>query len=158
MVPPLPYYPLSTSLFRLTLVAGDGLQELFYEDDRVLYVSIHSHEHQPGIFYDSNGELTACGSGKGLGYNVNIPLPYRTSSASDAGDGAGGRAEAGYGDKDYDFLLKELVVPISQQFDPQLVIIAAGFDACAGDPVGGNRLRPEWFGKTTALFQVGSLP
>jgi histone deacetylase 6 len=130
---------------------GDGVQELFYEDDRVLYVSIHNHEHQPGVFYDSNGEVTACGCGKGLGYTVNIPLPYRA-----VGD-ASSRGGAGYSDHDYDYLLKELVIPLSRQFDPQLVVVAAGFDACAGDPVGGNRISPEWFGRTTSLFQVSLL-
>lgn len=83
--------------------------------------------------------MDACGSGNGLGYNVNIPLPYR---------------QGGFGDADYDYLLQEIVIPISKQFDPELVIIAAGFDACENDPVGGNRVTPEWFGMATNLFQV----
>jgi histone deacetylase 6 len=137
----------TASLIRPSLThrwSGDGLQEIFYKDDRVMYISIHRHEHQPGVFYDSNGHITACGSEKGLGYNINLPLSYRPD---------------GYGDNDYDYLLREVVLPISRQNDPQLVIIAAGFDACANDPVGGNHITPEWFGNTTKIFQVPlSLP
>jgi acetoin utilization deacetylase AcuC-like enzyme len=121
---------------------GDGLQEIFYEDERVLYISIHRHEHQPGVFYESDGHLLARGSGTGFGYNINLPLSYRPG---------------GYDDKDYDYLLQELVLPISRQYDPQLIIIAAGYDACANDPVGGNKITPKWFGNATKIFQVSFL-
>ena len=118
---------------------GDGIQDIFYEDDRVLYISIHKFEHSPGLFYDSNGDMTCCGLGKGLGFNVNIPLPYRQES---------------YSDVEYSYFLQEIVIPISKQFNPQVILIAAGFDACILDPIGGCNVTPEWFGFATDIFQV----
>lgn len=80
-----------------------------------------------------------CGIEKGLGYNVNIPLSYREQS---------------YGDLEYTYFLQEIVIPISKQYNPQIILIAAGFDSCIHDPIGGNKLTPEWFGFATDVFQV----
>jgi acetoin utilization deacetylase AcuC-like enzyme len=92
---------------------GNGTQDAFYHDPSVLFVSLHQHNWYPKL----SGELEQVGSGAGAGYTVNIPLP------------------AGTGDRGYLAALKQLVVPIGQQFRPQLIIISAGQDASWLDPL-----------------------
>lgn len=83
--------------------------------------------------------MNQCGDGIGLGYNVNIPLPYREES---------------YSDLEYNYFLQEIIIPISKQFNPQVILIAAGFDSCINDPIGGIKLSLDWFGYATSIFQV----
>jgi acetoin utilization deacetylase AcuC-like enzyme len=92
---------------------GNGTQEIFYDTDKVLYISLHEDPREfPGTgFVDENGE------GKGLGYNVNIPFPFRV------------------GDKTYQKAVDEIVVPIVRQFAPQFVLASVGYDGYYGDPV-----------------------
>jgi histone deacetylase 6 len=101
--------------------------------------SLPSHEPSPGVFFNPSGELSYAGAALGQGYNINIPLPYRPG---------------GYADHDYDAILHQIILPVSVKFAPQLVVIAAGFDACVGDPIGGSRVTAEWFGRCTALLKV----
>lgn len=86
--------------------------------------------------------MSQCGAGIGEGFNVNIPFAY-----SDSG---------GYGDDDYDYILEKVVLPIANEFQPTLIVIASGFDACAEDPIGGNLVTPAWFGKATHQMKVGN--
>ena len=74
-----------------------------------------------GRFYPSgnDGAMDKVGVGAGEGKNVNIPWPTK-----------------GMGDGDYMFAFQNVVMPIAQEFDPDLVIVAAGFDAAAGDELG----------------------
>jgi acetoin utilization deacetylase AcuC-like enzyme len=92
---------------------GNGTQDAFYHDPNVLFVSLHQHNWYPKL----SGELEQVGSGAGAGYTVNIPLP------------------AGTGDRGYLAALEQLIVPIGQQFRPQLIIISAGQDASWLDPL-----------------------
>ena len=92
---------------------GNGTQDAFYQDPNVLFVSLHQHNWYPKLA----GELEQVGSGAGAGYTVNIPLP------------------AGTGDRGYRAAFEQLVVPIGQQFRPQLIIISAGQDASWLDPL-----------------------
>lgn len=117
---------------------GNGIQSIFYEDPRVLYVSLHRHEHAPGLVYGEDGAADKCGAGAGAGFNLNVPFPYTPDGFSDA---------------DYEQAMCEVVLPVARQFSPQLVIVAAGFDGCAGDPIGGFRLSPAWFGRATKQLQ-----
>jgi acetoin utilization deacetylase AcuC-like enzyme len=73
----------------------------------VLFVSLHQHNWYPKLA----GELEQVGSGAGAGYSVNIPLP------------------AGTGDRGYRAAFEQLVIPIGQQYRPQLIIVSAGQDA-----------------------------
>lgn len=96
---------------------GNGTQEIFYSSPEVLYVSLHQHPLYPGT-----GHVDEVGSGNGAGYNINIPLPPGTCDSSylEAFDG--------------------IVMPVLRQFDPELVIVSAGYDAHHDDPLGGMNL------------------
>lgn len=102
---------------------GNGTQAIFYRDPRVLYVS--SHEYP---FYPGTGDVGEVGEGPGRGFTVNLPLP------------------AGCGDAEYDLLYRELVVPVGRAFDPQLVLVSAGFDPHAADPLAGMQVSERGFG------------
>ncbi|GMT24805.1 hypothetical protein PFISCL1PPCAC_16102 [Pristionchus fissidentatus] len=104
---------------------GQGTQRIFYEDDDVLYFSIHRHEY--GGFWPNLAESgsAAIGEGAGRGYNVNVPLQ-----------------ETGCGDADYLFILFSLLLPIARDFRPDLIVVSAGFDSLRGDPLGKMDLTP----------------
>ncbi|KAJ5182425.1 Histone deacetylase clr3 [Penicillium capsulatum] len=114
---------------------GNGIQKAFYDDPNVLYISIHVHQN--GKFYPGGdeGDWDHCGEGPGVGKNVNIPWP-----------------DQGMGDSDYMFAFQQVVMPIAQEFDPDLVIIAAGFDAAAGDVLGGCFVSPSCYAQMTHML------
>ncbi|KAJ5251242.1 hypothetical protein N7489_001652 [Penicillium chrysogenum] len=116
---------------------GNGIQKAFYDDPNVLYISMHVY--QDGRFYPGGpaGDWDQCGSGAGVGKNVNIPWP-----------------DQGMGDGDYMFAFQEVVMPIAQEFDPDLVIVAAGFDAAAGDVLGGCFVSPACYAQMTHLLMT----
>lgn len=91
---------------------GNGTQDSFAEAPGVLFVSTHQYPHYPGT-----GWLTETGTGEGEGTVVNIPLP--------PGTGDGGYAQA----------LDEIVQPLAHRYDPQLLLVSAGFDAHWSDPL-----------------------
>ncbi|KAL8808860.1 MAG: hypothetical protein Q9200_003942 [Gallowayella weberi] len=104
---------------------GNGIQQAFEQDPNVLYISIHVHED--GNFYPPGpyGDHMHCGAGAGLGKNINIPWPTK-----------------GMGDADYLYAFQQVVMPVAYDFNPDLVIIAAGFDAAVGDQLGGCFVTP----------------
>ncbi len=91
---------------------GDGTQEIFYEDDRVLFISTHQMPLYPGTGYPEE-----CGSGKGEGYTINIPLP------------------PGTGDEGYMVVIEEIIEPVVREFRPQFIAISAGQDNHFTDPI-----------------------
>ena len=109
---------------------GNGTQAAFYEDGRVLFVSLHQYP-----FYPGTGAADETGSGKGANKTLNIPLP-------------GGSTEEAYLQA-----LAEIVVPAACDHGPSLVLISAGFDAHAADPIGGMRLRTESFAAMTRVIR-----
>lgn len=114
---------------------GNGIQQAFYADPNVLYISIHVHED--GNFYPSGpyGDHLHCGAKQGSGKNVNIPWPTK-----------------GMGDAEYLFAFQHIVIPIATDFDPDLVIIAAGFDAADGDQLGGCHVTPACYAHMTHML------
>jgi len=96
---------------------GNGTQWIFYEDPRVLYVSIHQYP-----FYPGTGAASEVGRGAGEGLTLNAPM------------------EAGATDGDYDRIFRELIVPEVALFKPSLLLVSAGFDAHEDDPLGGMRV------------------
>ncbi len=92
---------------------GNGTQEIFHADPRVLYVSLHQFPHYPGT-----GLASDVGVGDGAGYTVNVPL------------------DAGAGDPDYDLVFRALVVPLLLEFSPDVIVVSAGYDAHELDPLG----------------------
>jgi acetoin utilization deacetylase AcuC-like enzyme len=101
---------------------GNGTQDVFYADKRVLYLSTHAYP-----FYPGTGALTEVGEGAGRGFTVNLPLP------------------PGMGDEEYARAYREFVVPIARAFDPQLVLVSAGFDPYEGCPIAPMRVTPRGF-------------
>ncbi|KAL8702512.1 MAG: hypothetical protein Q9201_004327 [Fulgogasparrea decipioides] len=114
---------------------GNGIQQAFEQDPNVLYISIHVHDD--GNFYPQGpyGDHLHCGVGQGLGKNINIPWPTK-----------------GMGDADYLYAFQQVVMPVAYNFDPDLVIIAAGFDAAAGDQLGGCYVSPVCYAHMTHML------
>jgi acetoin utilization deacetylase AcuC-like enzyme len=96
---------------------GNALQDLFYCDNRVLYMS----SHYMG-WYPHTGDWEETGSGDGTGYNVNLPVPKELE------------------DNDILHIYRDVLTPIVRRFRPQLILVAAGFDAHQRDPLGRTRL------------------
>ena len=105
---------------------GNATQHMFEADPAVLYVSLHQYP-----FYPGTGAADEIGLGPGAGFTVNAPL------------------EVGATDEDYRSVFAELVTPILRQFDPDLILVSAGFDAHERDPLAGMRLTTAAFGAMT---------
>ena len=105
---------------------GNGTQEIFWSDPDVLYVSLHQYPWYPGT-----GDATERGEGDGYGYTLNVPLPAET--AEDA----------------YARAIGELIEPAIHSFDPDLVLVSAGFDAHQADPLCMMRLSAGGFFRLT---------
>ncbi len=96
---------------------GDGTQEIFYEDDSVLFISTHQMPLYPGTGYPHE-----VGRGKGEGYTINIPLPPRTS------------------DESYLYVFEKVIEPVAEEFEPEFIAISAGQDNHFTDPLTGLAL------------------
>jgi histone deacetylase 6 len=120
---------------------GNGIQNMFYDDPNVLYISLHVYQN--GTFYPGqpdeeglpDGGLDKCGAGQGVGRNINI-----------------GWHDQGMGDGEYMAAFQKIVMPIAQEFDPDLVIVSAGFDAAAGDELGGCWVTPACYSHMTHML------
>lgn len=107
---------------------GNGTQDIFYNDRRVLYCSIHQDEAFP-----HTGSLDQTGTGPGTGYTINAPLPFQSTIA------------------DYSLVFEEVFLPAIARMKPDLILISAGQDHLSDDPVGDMRLLPEDPGYLTGL-------
>ena len=121
-------------LARVAIVAydvhhGNGTQWRFYDDPAVLFVSSHQFP-----FYPGTGAADEIGTGPGRGFTVNLPL------------------SAGATDDDYERVYDAIAWPIVRAFKPELILLSAGFDAHADDPLGGMRLTAAAFGRLTAAL------
>ena len=115
-------HALSRGLERVAVVDydvhhGNGIQWIFYDAPRVMYVSTHQYP-----FYPGTGAADDVGRGDGAGTTVNVPLA------------------AGAGDADLDRVFREVVMPILGAYAPEALLLSAGFDAHADDPLGGMQL------------------
>jgi len=109
---------------------GNGTQHTFEGDPSVLYVSTHQFPFYPGT--GANDEV---GRGEGEGFTVNVPL------------------EVGAVDEDYRRVFAEIVLPVVRQFEPDLILLSAGFDAHERDPLAGMRLTTPAFGAMTMALR-----
>lgn len=105
---------------------GNGTQEIFYDNGRVFFCSIHQK-----TAYPHSGTSEEKGSGAGLGFNRNINL------------------EEDSDDSDYLFCIKEIVVPVIRDFDPQVILVSAGFDAHRNDPLSNMAMTNVGYGEMT---------
>jgi len=111
---------------------GNGTQRAFWDDDRVLYVSLHRYEN--GTFYPGTtfGHYDQVGGPEARGTSVNVPWPC-----------------GGMNDADYLYAFQRCIMPIAYEFSPDLVIVSAGFDAAAGDLLGGCLVSPAGYAHMT---------
>jgi hypothetical protein len=109
---------------------GNGTQRMFYDDSSVLVVSLHRYD---GRFYPGTGASHQTGIGKGQGFNVNVAW-----------------TTTGMGDAEYMEAFRTLVMPLARAFDPELVLVSAGFDAANGDPLGMMKVTPLGYAHMTA--------
>ena len=105
---------------------GNGTQHSFYKDSSVYYSSIHQYP-----FYPGTGSVDETGTGDGLGSNLNLPM--RAYSC----------------DADYINAIEHKLIPVIQKFNPDLIIISAGFDAHENDPLAQINLSTDCYGKMT---------
>jgi acetoin utilization deacetylase AcuC-like enzyme len=96
---------------------GNGTQAAFYSDPSVLFIS----SHQAGI-YPGTGAVDEVGVGAGQGYTINVPLP------------------SGAGDRAFERLLNEIVIPAAERFQPDFLLVSAGYDAHWQDPLAALQL------------------
>jgi acetoin utilization deacetylase AcuC-like enzyme len=108
---------------------GNGTQDIFYEDPRVLFISLHQFP-----FYPGTGSPREIGRGAGLGFTANVALP---SGSDDAVYGAA---------------FRELVLPLLRAYAPEMLLVSAGFDAHARDPLASMQLSTECYGAMTSAL------
>jgi len=113
---------------------GNGTQNIFYDDPHVLYFSIH--RYQNGMFYPRTGSKEEVGTGAGTGFNVNVPLNFTR-----------------LGDEEYMEVFRRVLLPIVDDYQPQLIYVSAGFDCAAGDPLGGMEVSTEGFAIMTQMLR-----
>jgi acetoin utilization deacetylase AcuC-like enzyme len=102
---------------------GNGTQNSFYSRADILFFSTHQFPHYPG-----SGHWSEVGEGKGEGFTVNVPLtPGKT-------------------DDDFLFIYRRLLFPIAAAYKPEFILVSAGFDIFAGDPLGGMEVSVRGFG------------
>uniref|UniRef100_A0A061RQX0 histone deacetylase n=1 Tax=Tetraselmis sp. GSL018 TaxID=582737 RepID=A0A061RQX0_9CHLO len=107
---------------------GNGIQHTLEDNPGVMYISLH----RGNGFFPGTGEAHEIGTGSGAGFTMNIPWP-----------------KAGFGDLDYKAAFDLVIEPVVQSFLPDLCIVAAGYDAVEGDPLGNMRLTAEGYGHMT---------
>ncbi len=112
---------------------GNGTQDAFWEDDRVVFISIHQWP-----FYPGSGLPDEVGSGRGAGRTMNFPFP------------------AGAGNAEYAAVIREVVVPVMSEHRPDIVLVSAGFDAHEDDLLGGMRLDEDGYAAMTRMLVEGS--
>ncbi len=106
---------------------GNGTQHIFYQRDDVLTISLH----QEGCFPPGYSGADECGEGGGEGYNINVPLL------------PGGGHEA------YQYAMARMVIPAIERFAPELIVVAAGYDANGFDPLARMLLHSESYRSLT---------
>ena len=108
---------------------GNATQNSFYEEPAVLYFSTHQFPYYPG-----SGDLAEVGQSKGKGYTVNVPL------------------WPGHGDTDFFQIFKQILTPIASAFQPEFILVSAGFDSYVDDPLGGMKVTPRGYAALTRVI------
>lgn len=114
---------------------GNGTESIFYNDPQIFYCSIH----RDNLFPYDKGKVLHQGEGAGKGFNLNIPL----KGASD--------------DDAYFAAIDKTVIPRFREFDPQFILVSAGFDAHITDVIGGMRLTGKGYaGIAERILEIAS--
>ena len=107
---------------------GNGTESMFYYSPDVLYFSVHQYP-----FYPGTGKAEDMGEGEGEGFNVNVPLP------------------AGCTDADYIEAFRRILLPVMDEFTPDLIIVSAGYDTHYDDPLGGMQMTEAGFHRLAGM-------
>ncbi len=108
---------------------GNGTQDTFYADPNVLYFSTHEYP-----FYPGTGSIDETGAGGGEGFTVNIPLL------------------AGWGDDEYQKVFEDILAPIAKRFEPQIIMVSAGYDAHWADRLASMQLSVSGFARLVEII------
>jgi acetoin utilization deacetylase AcuC-like enzyme len=109
---------------------GNGTQDAFYTDPNVLYFSTHQYP-----FYPGTGWRDETGAGEGEGNTVNFPMA------------------AGWGDEECLRAFNEVLVPVARRFQPQLILVSAGFDAHWADQLAAMRVTITGFAQMAMILK-----
>jgi len=109
---------------------GNGTQDTFYDNPQVMYISTHQYP-----FYPGSGDIRETGGGAAKGTNINIPLP------------------AGCGDAEYLKVFEQIIVPAGRRFNPQLILVSAGYDTHWADPLAMMAVSAGGFGQMTGIIK-----
>lgn len=109
---------------------GNGTQDVFYNSDQVLVVSIHQNS-----IFPFTGEVKEFGSSNGRGYNVNIPVYPQ------------------YGDQEYTYIFGKIIHQIIEQFLPQFILVSAGYDGHRDDSISEIKLSTNWYADITKMIK-----
>jgi acetoin utilization deacetylase AcuC-like enzyme len=109
---------------------GNGTQHEFEDTPHVLYVSVHAWPHYPG-----SGLSHEIGTGAGEGYTANVPYPHGASDVA------------------YAAVVDRLVAPLARAYEPQIILVSAGFDSHRNDLLGGMLMTEEGFGYMAAVIR-----
>ncbi|HBP86944.1 MAG TPA: histone deacetylase [Nitrospirales bacterium] len=107
---------------------GNGTQQAFYDDPTVLFFSTHQYP-----FYPGTGLATETGEGPGKGLTINVPL------------------SGGQGDKEYQEIFQKILVPAAERFQPECIVISAGFDGHRDDPLASMELTEQGYADMTTI-------
>ncbi|RPJ01251.1 MAG: histone deacetylase, partial [Deltaproteobacteria bacterium] len=108
---------------------GNGIQEIFYPDPDVLYVSLHRYPYYPWT-----GGAEEVGEGPGRGFNINVPL------------------DMGCSDSAYSNIFRHLLFPVARRFKPEIILVAAGFDIHHNDPLRSMNVTETGLARMTQLL------
>ncbi len=108
---------------------GNGTQDIFYRDGQVLFCSTHAAPYYPGT-----GRVDEIGTGDGAGATLNVPMPY------------------GVGDVGYQRVFEQVIIPALHRFQPQLILVSAGYDAHWSDPIGPMVVSVQGFASMTKML------
>jgi len=109
---------------------GNGTQDTFYDNSQVMYISTHQYP-----FYPGSGDIKETGGGAAKGTNINIPLP------------------AGCGDTEYLKVFKQIIIPAGRRFNPQLILVSAGYDTHWADPLAMMEVSTGGFGQMAGIIK-----
>ncbi len=107
---------------------GNGTQHSFWTSPEVLYFSTHQYPYYPGT-----GALDEVGGKEAPGFTINVPLP------------------SGCLDEDFAQIFERILLPIGRQFQPELILVSAGFDTYYEDPLGAMMVTPKGFARLTRI-------
>ena len=110
---------------------GNGTQDTFYADPNVLYFSTHEYP-----FYPGTGSIDETGAREGEGFTVNVPLI------------------AGWGDEEYKAVFEDVLAPLARRFNPQLVMVSAGYDAHWADGLALMQMSVSGFARLVEILKI----